>query len=265
MSEVINLMAVEHEQPKIHYAGDRPAGRTFSILMALVVVVGLGAMIAWYCGDFSLEDRAIRGEANAQYQLGKRYFDNALCPRDYEQAARFIRKSADQGYAKAQTGLGLLYENGLGVPKNYTEAVKWLRRGADQGSSVAQNELGVMYARGRGLTRNLEEAAKWCRLAAAQGSQIAKKNLELAEVANYKPMPELKTSRKDPYKHAVLQRVESDGVTLTFSPVPGGFGIAKVKLENLPSDLQRLCKYAAKEGADPNSAYSHIGAIATKL
>jgi TPR repeat protein len=265
MSEVIKLSTESDEAPKIHYGGERPVSSALPILIVLLVVVGFGSAVAWFCGDFSLEDRALRGEPKALYLLGKRYFDSALSPRDYERAAGLIRKAADQGYPKAQTGLGLLYENGLGVPRNYGEALKWFRRAADQGFSVAQNELGVMYAKGKGVPRNLAEAAKWCRLAASQGSEIAKKNLELAEVAACKTIPELSTAEKRSYKRAVLRRVEADGITVSYSPVPGGFGLAKLKLENLPSDLRQLCNCSVKQGTDADSAYSQIGAIATPL
>src|SRR5258708_12431827 len=46
--------------------------------------------------DFSLESRASRGQAKAQYRLGKRCFDEAVSAREYAMAARWIRKAADQ-------------------------------------------------------------------------------------------------------------------------------------------------------------------------
>ena len=239
--------------------------RAYVILFALVFVVATASVIAWCCEDFSLENRAIRGEAKAQYLLGKRYFHNAVSPRDYVRAARWIRKAADQGNAKAQTGLGLLYENGLGVAKNYGEALKWLRRAAAQGFPVAQNELGVMYAKGRGVSRNLDEAAKWCRQAAAQGSEIARRNFELAEIAKSKVIPELTTPGKRSYQHVILQKVESDGVTVSFRPTRGGLGVAKLKLESLPAELRELCGYAAKAGIASDSAYWQLGSVATTL
>jgi TPR repeat protein len=243
----------------------RSAKLSYPILLALVLVVGAASLIAWCGAEYSMENRASQGEMRAQYLLGKRFFDQARYAGDYARAARLIRKSADQGYAQAEAGLGLLYENGLGVPKNYGEALKWLRRAADQGSPVAQNELGVMYAKGRGVTKNLEEAAKWCRLAAAQGSEIARRNLELAEVGRAKVIPEIRVSGKTVYHQAILQKVESDGVTVSFLPVPGGVGVAKLKLSDLPSALQVLCTYATKQKTASDSAYTQLGSISTTL
>ena len=96
---------------------------------------------------------------------------------------------------------------------------------------MAQNELGVMYAKGRGVAWNLDEAAKWCRLAAAQGSEVAQRNLELAEAAKAKMISELTTKDKKSYASVVLQKVEADGVTVSYLPVPGGLGLAKVARE----------------------------------
>lgn len=266
MNNAARLSLKEPEPPAIRYGGSARAYHpAYPILLLFVLIVGAASLISWCYVEFSVDERAARGEARAQYLLGKRYFDAALSPHDYERAAAFIHKAAQQGYARAETGLGLLYENGLGVPKNYGEALKWLRLAADQGYAVAQNELGVMYARGRGVPRNLREAARWCRLAASQGSEVARRNLQLAEVADAKTIPQLATPDRQIYHRARVQKVESDGITISFVPTRGGFGLAKLKLDNLPSELQQLCKYATKQTADADSAYSQIGSVATTL
>jgi TPR repeat protein len=155
----------------------------------------------------------------------------------------------------------LLYQHGLGVAKNNEQAATWLRRAADQGYAVAQNELGVMYAKGMGVPRNLSETVRWCALAAAQGSQVAKRNLQLARTVTAAVIPELTTSMKRSYDHAVLRKVESNGITISFQPAPGGWGMAKLKLEELPSDLRQVCKCAAGDGIDSNSPYSQLKEI----
>ncbi len=266
MSKGIRLSLAQNSKPNVCYGQHKGSvNPTYLVLLVLVLVVGTVSLIAFYSDEFSLESRAIRGEAKAEYLLGKRYFDNAMSPRDYQLAAGWIRKAADQGYAKGQTGLGLLYENGLGVTKNYNEALKWLGRAANQGFPVAQNEIGVMYAKGRGVPRDLDRAAAWCRQAAAQGSEVARRNLELAEIVNFKVMPQVVIPGKNAYKRVVLQKVEADGVTVSFLPIRGGLGIAKLKLEDLPAELRELCGYASKAGADADTAYSQLGSVATTL
>ena len=251
--------------PKVPCRVPRSINPVYPVLLVLVLIVGAASTIAWFCGESCLENRAATGDARAQYLLGKLYFDTAVSAHDYARAARLIRKSADQRYAKAETALGLLYENGLGVTKSYVEAMKWIRRAADQGNPVAQNELGVMYAKGRGVPQNFGEAVKWCRRAANQGSEVALKNVQLAEAGKARPISQLTAAGKGSYLGAIVQKVEADGVTVSYSPVPGGFGMVKIKLEELPSNLKELCGYVAKHENASQSGYSRLSSVARAL
>jgi TPR repeat protein len=264
MSKVLCRSSKNPVQSVVHYSAPRAANPLYPVLLALVLVLGAAAAAAWFFSEFSLETKARQGDAAAQYLLGKRYFDTAVSAHDHTRAARLIRTSADQGYAKAQTALGLLYVNGLGVTKSYEEAVKWLGRAANQGYSVAQNELGVMYAKGRGVTWNLDQAAKWFRLAAAQGSEVARKNLELAEAGKAKMISHLATEKQS-YSSVMLQKVEADGVTVSYLPAQGGLGVAKLKLESLPSQLKELCGHARSARAGSQSGYSQLSSVTSAL
>ena len=264
MSKTI-CVRFEDPKPVIRYGHAKPDYRHYYWTMAFLGVFGAACALVWFMNSFSLDSRAARGEAKAQYLLGKRYFDGAISPRDYVRAAHFIQKSANQGYAKAQTALGLLYENGLGVKQDYSQALTWLRKAAAQGFPVAQNELGVMYAKGRGVSRNLGQAVEYCRLAAAQGSEIARRNLELARFAQSGLIPHVVTSGKESYENAVVQKVEASAITVSFQPVRGGFGLARLKLDNLSSELQELCKYASKEGFAAGSVYTQLCSVSASL
>ena len=62
-----------------------------------------------------------------------------------------IRARADKGDAKAQYELGRAFFSGtLGVAKDKAEAVKWFRKAAEQNVADAQFSLGVCYANGQG-------------------------------------------------------------------------------------------------------------------
>ncbi len=50
---------------------------------------------------------------------------------DFENAAIWYRRAAEQGWARAQTNLARLYENGLGVERDLVEAVYWYRLASD--------------------------------------------------------------------------------------------------------------------------------------
>ena len=60
----------------------------------------------------------------------------------------------------AQNNLGYMYKNSIGVEKDYKEAVRLYRLSADQGYSYAQNNLGYMYNLGFGVEKDLKEAVR---------------------------------------------------------------------------------------------------------
>jgi TPR repeat protein len=75
----------------------------------------------------------------AQYEMGFKYnFGLGGVSQDYQQAAYWYRRAADQGYSDAQFMLGALYENGLGVNRDYGQAKAWYQKAADQGDEYAK-------------------------------------------------------------------------------------------------------------------------------
>jgi hypothetical protein len=71
---------------------------------------------------------AQKGSAEAQYYTATLYEKGATGGADYEQAAGWYRKAAEQGDNRAAIGLGRLYEQGLGVKKDHGEAFKWFAK-----------------------------------------------------------------------------------------------------------------------------------------
>ena len=53
--------------------------------------------------------------------------------KDYTTAFEKFKPLAEQGNAKGQNRLGMMYEKGHGVPKDYKEAVRLFRLSAEQG------------------------------------------------------------------------------------------------------------------------------------
>ena len=74
--------------------------------------------------------------------------------------------------------MGICYELGQGIDKDYIEAVKWYRKSAEQGNSSAQSNLADCYKNGYGVSKDISEAVKWYRKAAEQGNESAKKKLK---------------------------------------------------------------------------------------
>ena len=120
---------------------------------------------------------AEQGNASAQNNLGYSYDHGLGVTKDYVEAVKWYRLSAEQGNVSAQNNLGYSYEHGEGVTKDYAEAVKWFRLAAEQGHAPAQNNLGYCYQHGHGVTPDYAEAVKLYRLAAEQGNKFAQYNL----------------------------------------------------------------------------------------
>jgi hypothetical protein len=101
--------------------------------------------------------------------------------KDYKEAVKWYRLSAEQGIASAQYNLGFMYSNGQGVPQDYKEAVKWYRLSAEQGHAFAQSNLGQMYLKGLGVPQDYVLAHMWFNLSSSQGITTAIKNRNIAE------------------------------------------------------------------------------------
>jgi TPR repeat protein len=121
--------------------------------------------------QFTLETAkagAEKGDARAEYFLGKQYLKGTSVPQDYAKAADNFRRAAEQGLAPAQNDLGALYAKGLGVKQDYGEAAKWYLKAGEQGDDLAQYSLGRIYEEGRGVAQDPKESLKWYQKAAEQ-------------------------------------------------------------------------------------------------
>lgn len=120
---------------------------------------------------------ANKGNADAQYNLGKCYDDGSGVPENKAEAVKWYRKAADQGHNKAQCNLGICYFYGYGVAEDKAEAVEWFLKAANQGNDIAQNNLGVCYKNGAGVDKDNVEAAQWFHKAANQDNADAQNYL----------------------------------------------------------------------------------------
>ncbi|MDO4894443.1 tetratricopeptide repeat protein [Moraxella sp.] len=103
------------------------------------------------------KELASSNDANLQYLTGFAYDKKE----DFENAAKFYTKAAEQGHVKSQYNLGTMYNDGQGVPKDYAKALEWYSKAAEQGHGEAQFNIGVMYRLGLGVTKNKATAKEW--------------------------------------------------------------------------------------------------------
>jgi TPR repeat protein len=119
------------------------------------------------------ERAAAQGNAQAQFNLGMLYRDGQGVSQDYAKAGRWYEQAAVQGNAEAQGNLGMLYRDGQGVPQDYTKARQWFEKAVTQGVAQAQTNLGLLYYRGQGVPQDDATARQWFEKAAAQDDATA--------------------------------------------------------------------------------------------
>ncbi|MCL2296237.1 MAG: sel1 repeat family protein [Methanomassiliicoccaceae archaeon] len=146
---------------------------------------------------------AEKGDSRAQYDIGVVYQEGRGVPQNYEEAAKWFRRSAEQDDFAAFCIRVLLYDVGLEksddheeIAKRFREAaeaglgpefsseppgrtsIRWLKLSAEHGNVGSQRNLGFAYQEGMdGVPQDYEESAKWIRLAAENGDTMAQSNL----------------------------------------------------------------------------------------
>ena len=123
----------------------------------------------------NLLGQAEAGDAAAQFDLAVRYAEGGAGPRNYELAAQWYERAAQQGLAMAEYRLGSLYEKGLGVGKDLQRAKDLYQRAAEKGNTRAMHNLGVLAAEGG--KPNYTSAALWFGKAAEYGIHDSQYNL----------------------------------------------------------------------------------------
>ena len=103
----------------------------------------------------TIQERAEAGDAEAQCELSKMYYEGEEVPKDDVKAVKWMRKAAGQGYAIAQAYLGGMYLYGPIVPKDVTVALKWYHKAAEQGERFALFQLGNLYFSGEDEEREI--------------------------------------------------------------------------------------------------------------
>jgi hypothetical protein len=124
---------------------------------------------------------------------------------------------AEHGSATAQTNLGIYYHQGTVVPKDNAEAAKWLRKAADQGNPGAQLELGIVLAEGGdGLSQDYAAAYFWFSIAADNNVNTAPAARDVAAKHLTAEQIHAVSKRIEEWK-LVRQRLNAPGAT---TPAP---------------------------------------------
>ena len=155
---------------------DRERKRRAMIYSSISAVLAVGAgILIWYNINFF----QVMYDAEAQKNLALTYLGGIGVQQDYDRAAAWFTKAANNGNAEAQFYLGVMYKNGYSFERDDAKALEWYEKAAINGDSTAQNNLGYMYQKGDGVEQNYSKALEWFRKAADNGSSEAQFNIGL--------------------------------------------------------------------------------------
>ena len=186
-----------------------------------------------------LRPLAERGNAEAQWLVGRMYNHGHGVQQSFVQAALWYRKAAEQGYDAAQGVLGLMYYAGNGVPQNYAEAMKWTLMAAKQGNGPAQSIMADFYKFGWGVPQNYILAYMWKSLAARDPDGIPKYVEEDKETLRKELEPHMAPSQIAEAQDLAQQCIES-------------------RYENCPANRQRTATLPSPKLSQPGQKSSQV-------
>lgn len=185
-----------------------------------------------------------KGDAEAAYQLGEKYFYGILgWGNDKQESRQWYKKAADMGLTKAQFQLAHFYEEGWGggkdpnkakeiyeklaqngdidaqrtlanqyfigdtIPQDYPRSFYWSQKLAEKGDADAFYNLGMMYYNGIGVTKDYKKALFWVNRADEKDIKEAKYALGLMYEAG-NGVPKNKSKALQYFKLACKEVIE---------------------------------------------------------
>lgn len=112
-----------------------------------------------------LAELAKGGDAEAQYELGKKLYAGKGVKKSYELARQWFEAGAQQGHIGCCYEYALMLTGGIGGEADDERAAEFFRKAADGGNVYAMFELGAMYSQGRGVKKNYVKAMRYLRMA----------------------------------------------------------------------------------------------------
>ncbi|MBF4307334.1 tetratricopeptide repeat protein, partial [Vibrio anguillarum] len=113
------------------------------------------------------------GNADAQYQLGRLYFEGKGVMKNHDDALEWMQKAAQQKHAYAEFVLGSYAEQSGQIQ----EAINYYQRSAEQQFASAHAKLGFIYFNGTGIDKDIKQAEFHLREGTRLGHQTAKNYL----------------------------------------------------------------------------------------
>ena len=109
----------------------------------------------------NLENLAKKGNGDAQYELGLRYYRVIGVPADYGKAREYLESAVNNGVNSAAYYLGVIYYNGKGTPTNHIKAKEYFEKSEANNNVFSSYYLGKLYYWGDGVEKNLQKANEY--------------------------------------------------------------------------------------------------------
>ena len=139
-----------------------------------------------------LKEEALKGNTDAQYNIGNYYYFNHNEDSNYNKAVYWWKKASEQGNADAQYKLGICYYYGQGITKSIENAITCWEKASDRGNKKAkerlietyedyaekgnanaQYQLGLFYIYGIYVKVDYDKAMKLLNKSSLQGNKAA--------------------------------------------------------------------------------------------
>ncbi len=130
-------------------------------------------------GHNGLLASASKGNAEAQYEVARRFGTGNGVQKSPAISVEWYQKSASAGYAPAIYRLATMYERGIGVSKDYKRAMELYKASANKGNIKAMHNLAVLYTGGNLGKADFKKAVEWYRKAAEYGVKDSQFNLAI--------------------------------------------------------------------------------------
>ena len=173
-----------------------------------------------------LKQFAVKGDAQACFELADRSLEGDGVPQDVTKAAALFEQAAKGGVANGWFRLGKIYHDGLGGEPAYGRALDHFTTAARAGVVEAQHNIGAMLVSARGVKRDYVEGLAWLIIAKQSGaasdaeaqvrSRLAKRPADITAAETRA----VEIAKDLPHATVRAIRVGGDGKSTVSSPAP---------------------------------------------
>jgi len=150
------------------------------------------------------------GSTDKQYDLAELYVSGQLIPQDITQAFYWHNRAAEGGDRDSQYTIATMLRDGIGTEKNNKSALKWFLLAAKQGKTSAFYPLATIYRHGISVEKDLDKSLFWHNKASEAGNEDAKNELEYLKNEMASPSSNNEISKNNSEEYIALEDMSED-------------------------------------------------------